>query len=212
MNAGKLIAVCGIDGCGKTTQIQALTDWLRGRDIDVLQTRQPSDLYRTHPLVRAYLDEGDPRLGMQGLSLLAAADRQYHISSVIRPALTAGKWVITDRYVYSTFAFFTVRGLDIDFVRTINRGVPMPDLSILLDVPAEIARERVMRRDGTALKYEERSLRFMDDVRQAFLRFRDESFLTLDATTPTEQLVAVVREHCEERWFRTAPRAASDRP
>jgi dTMP kinase len=192
MTRGRLIAMCGIDGCGKTTQIGLLAGALRARGIDVVETRQPTEFYRDHPQVRAYLDDGDTSLGMVGLALLAAADRQHHVRGVIEPALAAGRWVITDRYVYSTYAFFVARGLELDFLRTINRDVPRPDLSVLLDLPAEVARQRVQLRDGKALKYEERSLAFMTGVRDGFLAYRDASFLTVDATAPAAAIAAEI--------------------
>ncbi len=194
MTPGRLIAVCGIDGCGKSTQVALLAKTLREYRIDVLETRQPTDSYRSHPLIRAYLDHGDMSLGMVGIALLAAADRQHHVRTVIAPALAAGQWVITDRYVYSTFAFFTARGLDQRFVRIINSDVPRPDLSVLLDLAPEAARERVQRRDGRVLKHEERSLEFMGRVRRGFLENRDDSFLTVDATASTLANAAEIRE------------------
>jgi len=195
---GKLIAFCGIDGSGKTTQQRLLGEWLQSCAVNVELTRQPTDFYRQLPVVRQYLDDGHDTIGMDGLALLAAADRIYHVRNVIEPALCSGRWVLTDRYVYSTYASFVARGVDLDFLRTLNRQVPKPDLTVLMNCSAARARERVAARDGSVTKHEERSLAFMEKFRLGFLDVADETFLVLDAELSIAALHEQVRRRCGE--------------
>lgn len=193
LQQGQLVAFCGIDGCGKTTQLRELSAWLRREGAQVVETRQPTSFYRDQPVVRAYLDDGDNRLGMTGLSLLAAADRQLHVRTVVDPALQEGSWVLTDRYVYSTYAFFGARGVDDEYLRLINKDVPKPFLTVLLTVDPEVARQRVAARDGSTLKFEERSLAFMQDVQERFIAAADGSFLTLDGSRASGELASEIQ-------------------
>lgn len=189
---GILIAFCGIDGSGKTTQEDMLASWLTNRGIEVLQTKQPTDRYRKDPLVRGYMYGTGSEIGLEEMALMAAADRQFHLRTVIRPAVGQGQAVLCNRYIYSSYAFFVARGLELDFIKAINPKVETPDLTVLCDIPARTARERVSARDGQVIKMEEARLGFMEEVRQNFLRFADESFLILDARRPAEDCHAEV--------------------
>lgn len=168
--AGALVAVCGIDGSGKTTQLQHLCNRLSASR-EVVRTRQPTDLYRGDPLVRRMLDQRtDDMHVLHELALFAAFDRARHLREIVRPALDRGATVVTDRYVYSSYAYFLARGLpDVAWLVAINRDVPEPDLTIYLDVPPELAIRRVHRRDGASKKREEVDVERMSLVREHFL-------------------------------------------
>ena len=85
---GRLIAFCGIDGCGKTTQLKLAEKWLLDRGHEVLATRQPSDIYRKHPAVRNFFRTNVAKGGMESLVMLSALDRQFHLRTVVEPMLT----------------------------------------------------------------------------------------------------------------------------
>lgn len=192
MAQGKLIAFEGIDGCGKSTQLRLLGEALRSRGIDVLCTRQPTSAYRDNPAVRAYLEGGDSRVGMKRLCRLAAEDRRGHLAGIVLPSLARGTWVLCDRYVYSSFAFFRARGVDLPFVERENRGVRIPDLTVLLDMSPECARQRVLAREGAITKHEEKDLQFMGVVRDTFLQLSNESFLVLDGRLSIADMHAAI--------------------
>src|SRR5580658_2667561 len=106
MTRGKLIVVEGIDGAGKSTQLAAILDYLQSNGIGCSLTKQPSDWYRQQEFVRNYLDFGVLPCEQSTLAMFAAADRMFHIETVIEPRLTSGGYVLCDRYVYSSLAYF----------------------------------------------------------------------------------------------------------
>jgi len=154
---GLLISIVGFDGSGKTTQIEALARRFRTAGRTVLETRQPTDWYRNEASVQRFHDAGGSRERARILSLFAAADRHRHVQEIILPALARGEVVICDRYVYATYGVFIHRGVDAQFLTTINQGVPRPHFAFYLDVPTETLVQRLRARDGADLKFEERS-------------------------------------------------------
>lgn len=144
MSAGRFIALEGIDGSGKSTQAALLAAALRARGLDVILTREPGGTALGEQ-VRALVLNGD-HVAPVAEAMLFAAARAQHVAQVIRPALDAGTWVVTDRFVDSSLAYQgAARGLGIDEVWGINepavRGC-MPDLAIVVDVPAAVAAAR----------------------------------------------------------------------
>ena len=190
-----MVAFCGIDGCGKTTQLRLAEAWLAERGQTVVCTRQPTDFYRSHPTVRRYFRTNVAEGGMLNLVRLSASDRRRHILEVIEPALAAGSVVLCDRYYYSAEAFFFARGIDPEVVREHNRGVPKPLLTVYLDVPTRVCRERILRRDGKWSSVEEQEAGFLDKVRAGFEGAADETFLKLDGRQSIAALHRQVKDH-----------------
>lgn len=167
--SGPFVAICGFDGSGKTTQLEALRKFYADQGREVCVTRQPTDWYRNDPFVRSFLKNGGSSEQARVLALFAAADRHRHIQEVINPALTAGKVVLTDRYVFSSIAYFQSRGVPQDFILYINQGILAPDFSFFLDVRPDILLQRLVARDGETLKFEERAQSRIHNIRQNFL-------------------------------------------
>ncbi len=188
----RLIAICGIDGSGKTTQQRLLASGLSGLGHEVVETRQPTDWYRELPWVRTYLDTGVKRCSPTALALLAAADRLIHCENIITPALASGKWVITDRYVFSSLALFKMRGVDQDFVRQINKYAPKPDRAFLLRVDPEVAHDRLIRRENGRVKYEERDVELLSKAQQMLVEAWPSEFSILDGTRPPDELAEII--------------------
>lgn len=154
---GFLMSIEGFDGSGKSTQIDALAERFSRLGHSVVKTRQPTTWYREQEMVRSFHAHGGTPALAKVLALLSAADRQRHIQEVVAPALEVGCVVISDRYVCSTFAVFGHRGVDDNFLITINRPVLRPDVAAFLEVPVATLIERLIARDGADLKFEERS-------------------------------------------------------
>jgi dTMP kinase len=139
---GRLVALEGIDGCGKSTQARALA-----AQLNALLTHEPGATTLGASLRRLLLAPDSPPISLRAEALLMAADRAEHIANVIEPALATGRWVVSDRFSGSTLAYQGYgRGLAIDGLRDLVEWTTdglWADLSILIDVPVELAQERL---------------------------------------------------------------------
>ncbi|MFM0170602.1 dTMP kinase [Paraburkholderia sediminicola] len=192
---GILVSIVGFDASGKTTQIAALADLFRAEGRDVVETRQPTDWYRSEASVQHFHEEGGSQERARILSLFAAADRHRHVQEVILPALRRGSVVICDRYVYATFGVFIHRGVDVNFLITINRGVPRPNFAFYLDVPTATLVERLRMRDGDNLKFEERS---PDRIESITSTYKDMGFhlIRVDGSMPPKVVTDMMWSMC----------------
>jgi dTMP kinase len=138
---GKLVSIEGIDGCGKTTHTRLLAEWLRSQGYRVVVTDEPTDGIIGRIIKRAL--KGEIKIQVPTEALLFAADRVQHVDEVIRPALKAGRIVITERYFYSSLAYQSARGLSMHWLESINRAALKPNLSILIDLPSDDALQRI---------------------------------------------------------------------
>ena len=152
MTPGRFITLEGGEGVGKSTQLKALADALRARGLDVVTTREPGGSPGAEAIRRLLLEGADDGWGAEAEALLFAAARTDHLDKVIRPALAAGRWVLSDRFVDSSLAYQGVAGgLGLEEVRRINAfgiGDRFPDRTLVL-VAAEGA-DRARARDGEA--------------------------------------------------------------
>jgi dTMP kinase len=138
---GRLIALEGIDGCGKSTQSATLASRL-----GALHTFEPGATSLGGSLRRLLLDADLPPVVERAEALMMSADRAQHVAEVVMPALDVGTWVVTDRFSGSTFAYQGHgRGMDLDELDrlvTWASGGLRPDLTVLIDIPVELAIER----------------------------------------------------------------------
>lgn len=145
---GKFIALEGGEGVGKSTQVKALAQALRDRGLDVVETREPGGSEGAERIRELLLTGAEDRWSPEAEALLFAAARTDHVDKLIRPAVDAGKWVISDRFIDSSLAYQgRAGGLGIEAVRSINDfgiGEWLPDrtLVLMLDEGAERARDR----------------------------------------------------------------------
>jgi dTMP kinase len=135
---GRFISLEGGEGVGKSTQVKALAEALAGRGLEVLITREPGGSEGAERIRELLLSGSDERWGPRAEALLFAAARADHVAKTIRPALEAGKWVLSDRFVDSSLAYQGGAGaLGIEAVRAINAfgiGSDFPDRSLVLDL------------------------------------------------------------------------------
>ena len=160
---GILITFCGLDGCGKTTMIRALQHDLECHGAKVELTKQPTDTMRQSHIFRTYMDAEDHRAySYRSLSLMAAADRVQHCNHVVLPALEQGKVLISDRYIYSCLANLRARGYTEDqwIYDIVSREIPRPDLAFFLDVPVEVAIQRIRARPEERDRYIDMELQY----------------------------------------------------
>jgi dTMP kinase len=172
---GRLIALEGIDGSGKTTQARLLARSLEGdlalESSPVMVTAEPGATALGVKLRGLLLDRDLPPVSERSEALLLAADRAQHVAEVVAPALEAGRWVVTDRFSGSTLAYQGYgRGLDLDELRRLVEwatGGLEPDLNVLVDVGLEEARGR--RAGGADDRFEGLGSDFHGRVRQGYL-------------------------------------------
>jgi dTMP kinase len=193
----------GIDGVGKSTQINLLADWLSAQGKTVVSTIEPggTDLGVE---IRHLLLHRKGEVAARSEALLYAADRAHHVATVIRPALTAGSVVITDRYLDSSVAYQgAARELDVEQVREISMWAVdslLPDLTVLLDLPAAVA---MTRRDSSGAepdRLERERVEFFERARDQYLKMAEGNprFLVLDASESIDDLQRAVRDRVTE--------------
>ena len=184
---GVFITFEGIEGCGKTTQVDRLARALEERRVPHVVTREPGGTRLGGYIRRMLLDRDHGE--MEGLTelLLYAADRAQHVAEVIHPALASGRWVVCDRFADATTAYQGYgRGQNLDLIHQLNlvatQGV-WPDLTLLLDCPVELGLDRAHKRILAGAS-PEREDRFERQVHAFHLRVR-EGYLRLAEQDPT---------------------------
>ena len=173
---GVFIVFEGIDGSGKSTHIRKLAKELRSIGHVVIETAEPSK-DEIGSFIRRYARRNDGRLPVEVEALLFAADRRMHLKNVVEPALKKGHIVISDRYLHSTLAYQGALGLELDWIRELNRFAIKPDLTLLLDILPEISLPRMKRKKTV---FEETD--YLSKVRDIYLQFvEQDEMVKIDA-------------------------------
>lgn len=204
---GRFITFEGIDGSGKSTQLRLLEGRLRDEGVDLVVTLEPGGTPLGRSLRSAFL-ETDETVSPRAELLLFAADRAQHIDFLIKPAIAAGKVVISDRFADATTAYQGAgRGFDASTVGQVIElatGGLKPDLTLFFDISVSTAIERMSERNGSDVKsnrMDSESNEFYTRVRNAYLSIRDsepERFRLIDAERPIDEIQADVYEMVSE--------------
>jgi dTMP kinase len=172
--SGKFIVFEGVEGAGKTTQIQKTADWLQnhyGQDKLIITTREPGGTKLGRKIRQLLLDDADDEVDRRTELLLYGADRAQHVASTIAPHLDRGNIVLCDRFTDSTIAYQGYgRGFDLDEIDRVNQlatGGLQSDLTFWLDLDVSIGLERVSKR-GQPDRMERANLDFHQRVRQGY--------------------------------------------
>ncbi|GAA2382711.1 hypothetical protein GCM10010420_00840 [Streptomyces glaucosporus] len=199
---GFFIALEGGDGAGKSTQVEALAEWIRAKGHEVVVTREPGATPIGKRLRSILLDVSSAGLSHRAEALLYAADRAEHVESVVRPALERGAVVISDRYIDSSVAYQGAgRDLSPTEVARISRWATeglVPHLTVLLDISPETARERFTEAPD---RLESESAEFHRRVRAGFLALAASDptrYLVVDAGLEPEAITTVVRHRLDQ--------------
>nr|WP_198980844.1 dTMP kinase [Herbaspirillum sp. ASV7] len=187
MASGKFITFEGIDGAGKSTHIPFVTELLRARGLSVVATREPGGTELGERLRELVLHH---KMHLETEALLMFASRREHLAQVIEPALARGDWVISDRFTDATFAYQGGgRKLALDKLERLEDWVHphlQPDLTLLFDVPLEVARAR-LDAERTLDKFEQEKADFFANTRAEYLRRAQQfpqRFRIVDSTRP----------------------------
>ncbi|MBD2445684.1 dTMP kinase [Nostoc sp. FACHB-152] len=171
--SGKLIVFEGVEGCGKTTQMQLCCEWLQSLGVDVIVTREPGGTQLGLELRRLLLEKSEDKPVAQITELLLyAADRAQHIAQELKPNLAAGKYILCDRYTDSTVAYQGYgRGLDMSLIDQLNHiatGGLTSDLTIWLDVDVEVGLQRKRGSEPSLDRIEQETIAFHRRVQQGY--------------------------------------------
>ena len=168
---GRFISLEGGEGAGKTSNLHAITQWLRERGIDHIVTREPGGTPLAEDIRALLLSHHEERMCEMTELLLIFAARAQHLDQVIRPALNAGKWVVSDRFTDATYAYQGGgRGLNqhtIASLESLVQGALRPDLTVILDLAPLIGLERARKR-ASLDRFEQEKLEFFDRVRASY--------------------------------------------
>ena len=203
-SSGKFITVEGIEGVGKTTQLECICTHLQRRRISCVRTREPGGTPLGEAIRELLLSHSWSSMQVDTELLLMFAARAEHLHSVIRPALDEGKWIVCDRFTDATYAYQgggrSVSEGRIGELEDWVQGGLRPDLTVLLDAEASVGLSRARNRSA-ADRFEQETRTFFERVRQGYLKRamqQPDRFRVVDASRTREEvnmaIIAVVDE------------------
>ena len=217
---GRFITFEGGEGAGKSTQVSMLANRLRSLGIDVVVTREPGGSPGAEIIRHVLLSGVAKPLGPDAEAMLFAAARDDHLVNTIRPALARGSWVVCDRFADSTRVYQGALGhVDARLIRRLESltvGPTRPDLTIILDLPAEDGLARAERRRGVTPpdRYEAETLDFHNKLREAYHALAQDEpgrCVMIDATLPRSSVARRIWDVVVERFDpAAAPRAIEE--
>ncbi len=191
---GRLITVEGLEGVGKTTNLQFIADWLTAQGVPFKMTREPGGTPVAEEIRQLLLSPREEAVDPWCELLLIFAARAQHLNSYIRPLLAAGTWVLCDRFTDATYAYQGAgRGLPAEDIATLEQmiqGSLRPDCTFLLDAPAEVGLKRARAR-GDLDRFEQERRSFFDRARQVYLdraKASPQRYAVMDAAQPLAQV------------------------
>jgi dTMP kinase len=205
---GRLITFEGGEGTGKSTHAGLLAERLKTLGIAVVRTREPGGSPGAEAIRHVLLSGAAKPLGPTAEAILFAAARDDHVKQLIEPALACGAWVVCDRFIDSTRAYQGALGhVDMTFIRALERatiGELMPDLTFILDVPAEdgLARAHKRRGGGDIDRFEMEALAFHEGLREAYrlaALMEPARCVMIDATEPKPKVAERIWKTVNER-------------
>lgn len=202
-NTGKFITLEGGEGVGKTTNLHYITQILTARGIDFIVTREPGGTRLAESIRSLLLSEHDETVSEMTELLLIFAARAQHLFKVIMPALTNGKWVVSDRFTDATYAYQGGgRGLNVQTIAQLEQivqGDLRPDLTLVLDLEPEIGLERARKRAALD-RFEREKLEFFSRVRETYCQraaLEPQRCVLIDASQPLQQVQHGILEALE---------------
>ncbi len=190
----KFITLEGIEGSGKTSSIKSITDILDNKNTNYVITREPGGSSIGNEL-RSILLDPNTEISSEVELMLMLADRKDHVEKVVLPNLEAGNWVISDRFMDSSFAYQGGgRGLDKETINIFSKNLkfPIPDLTLLFDVPVETSLSRVKAR-GKLDRFEQEELAFHNRIREAYLKLAKENISRIQIVDSSQEIERMLK-------------------
>jgi dTMP kinase len=206
---GHFITFEGGEGAGKSTQVALLAERLKGFGINVHVTREPGGSPGAEVIRHVLLSGVAKTLGAEAETMLFASAREDHVINTIRPALARGQWVISDRFADSTRVYQGILGqVDARLIRRLEKltvGDTRPELTIILDLPAEVGMVRADARRGKAKadRFESESPEFHQKLRDAYRQLsmeEPERCVLIDASAPRETVSKAIWDAVDARF------------
>lgn len=202
----QFITVEGIEGAGKSSNLEAVQGFLHKAGVEYITTREPGGTPLAEDIRALLLADRSEAVSEHCELLLIFAARAQHLKTVIEPALAAGQWVLCDRFTDATYAYQGGgRGLDMQHIADLERivqGARRPDLTLILDLPPETGIARA-RQQGALDRFEQEELAFFQQVRQAYMdiaRSQPERCHLIDADRPMEAVQQDIISILQERF------------
>lgn len=202
---GRFVTFEGIEGVGKSTQVDRARAALVATGADVVTTREPGGTALAERIRAVVLDHGDEPVPPAAELLLMFAARAVHTANLVRPALDRGAWVLCDRYTDATYAYQGggrgVADRDIASLAGLAHPGLAPDLTLLFDAPVAIAFGRARGRSSAADRIESETLEFFERVRAKYLaiaRAEPDRVRVIDATRTPDEIATAVARHLAE--------------
>jgi len=202
---GKLIVFEGVEGCGKTSQIQLCQEWLKSLGVSVVVTREPGGTPLGLDLRRLLLEVENKKIADTTELLLYAADRSQHVEEELKPNLEKGNIILCDRYTDSTIAYQGYgRGLDINLIKQLNAiatGGLESDLTLWLDVDIEVGLSRKRADNNIADRIELEAIAFHRRVQQGYsqLQASQDKIVRIDASLNKEAVQKMIQTTLSDR-------------
>ena len=198
---GKFITLEGIEGSGKSTNLETIKSILDQYNIDYVLTREPGG-GPLGPHLRKLLLDKDQSISPSVEMLLMMADRRDHVDNLINPNLDKGIWVISDRYLDSTIAYQGGgRQLDINLITSLSASLklPTPDFTLLFDLPVDVALERAKERSELD-RFEREPVDFHSRIRESYLELASTNhrIKTIDSSKDFESVSLQVENYLTE--------------
>ncbi|PIE44353.1 MAG: dTMP kinase [Gammaproteobacteria bacterium] len=207
INAGNFITVEGIEGVGKSTNIEFICRQIDLRGIECVVTREPGGTPMAETIRDILLEHREESVSPMTELLLMFAARAQHLDQFIKPRLDAGCWVVSDRFTDATYAYQgggrKIEMARIQVLEDYVQGTFRPDLTILLDAPIELGLKRANKR-GTLDRFEKEKFDFFSRVREVYLSRVDQSngrIRVVDASMPLDQVQRQITQILDEYFI-----------
>ncbi|MGB0238248.1 MAG: dTMP kinase [Cycloclasticus sp.] len=204
MKKGMFITLEGVEGVGKTTNLDFIADYLTTAGKEVVTTREPGGTNIAERIREILLQHDQESLGDESELLLMFAARAQHLEQVIRPALENGKWVLCDRFTDATYAYQgggrRVKEADIRWMEYFVQKGLSPDKTVLLDLSVELGLQRAANRSQPD-RFESEQQAFFEQVREVYLnraKAEPNRFCVIDASQCIESVQKIIRQYLDE--------------